>query len=281
MEILLESIGNIAFTEPERAIANVLKATLQYPVNTEAKASKLADDIEFFCKCLQSDIHFDEMLWEVWRVVLELVSYVPPDHQWQESLVQSLVDLRQRNYSNSKHDELRFLKDLSNLSFCVREYWNDPTDVNPALWTGETDKELLEEFFKWKNLNSFVARVTSTGFAPWLNLPIWQLRVALEEPPLKGPLLECQLWVASEWIIYCADLIFEDVNSKEELNEAMARVLRRGSLCADKPPLGIERWEFWKKRFSDLSADADSLGLNSTLSERMTEALKKMESVEK
>lgn len=60
----------------------------------------------------------------------------------------------------------------------------DPT------YTGE---ELEEEFSMWKNFNSFVARLTDTGFAPWLNLPIWQLRIALEEPVVARPATECRL----------------------------------------------------------------------------------------
>lgn len=93
-----------------------------------------------------------------------------------------------------------------------------------------TDEARSEEFPQWKNLNSFVARLTSLGFTPWLNLPIWQLRIALEELLVKGAAMECRVWVASEWMLRCADLSSKDMNSNKELNAGTARSLRVGSL---------------------------------------------------
>lgn len=147
----------------------------------------------------------------------------------------------------------------------------DPT------YTGE---ELEEEFSKWKNFNSFVARLTDTGFAPWLNLPIWQLRIALEEPVVARPAMECRLWVASEWILHCAGPIYKDMKSTEELDESTARALETGSLSEDVRPLSLERWAFWKKRFSEFAADSGCLKLDSVITRRMSDALKSMDAVE-
>ncbi len=151
--------------------------------------------------------------------------------------------------------------------------------ANGALDPTYTGEQLSEDFAKWKSLNSFIARLTSAGFAPWLNLPIWQLRMALEESPVKGPAMECRLWVASEWIIHCANPIFEDLNSKEELDESTARSLRTGPLCDNIAPMSIERWEYWKKRFSELATDASSLGLDNAIGVRISDALKSMDAV--
>ncbi|KAH6678206.1 hypothetical protein B0J14DRAFT_635359 [Halenospora varia] len=156
-------------------------------------------------------------------VVIDKVCCIPPGHSWQDSLVLSLDSLH-------------------------------PT---------YTSEELSKEFIKWKNLNSFVARFTSTGFAPWVNLPIWQLRMALEEPPVKGSAMEC-------WISHLQGY---------ELDESTVRSLRTGPLCDDKPPLSVERWEFWKERFSELAADAGSLGLDSAITGRISDSLKSMDAV--
>lgn len=91
--------------------------------------------------------------------------------------------------------------------------------------------------------------------------------------------MECRVWVASEWIIHCAGPIFQDMNSKEEPDESTARSLRTGPLCNDKQPLSVERWEFWKKRFSELAADAGSLGFDGALTVRISNALKSMDAV--
>lgn len=130
-----------------------------------------------------------------------------------------------------------------------------------------------KELSKWKNLNSFAVQVTSTDFAPWLTLPIWQLRAALEEPTVKGSVMDCRLWVATEWIVIRTGIIYEKMNSKEELDESTARELRGGSLYEDIPPLSIERWELWKKRFSELDADASRLKLDSSTTEGIPDAL--------
>lgn len=134
-----------------------------------------------------------------------------------------------------------------------------------------------EEFTKWENLNSFVARLTEAGFAPWLNFPIWQLRMALEEPPVKGPAMACRLRVATEWVIHCADAIFEEINLKEELDESLSRALKTGSLYEGKPPLSVERWNFWKKRFIEIIGNLGNLDLDSSFTRRLSDAYWKME----
>lgn len=95
--------------------------------------------------------------------------------------------------------------------------------------------------------------------------------------------MDCQVWVATEWIIQCANILFEFFCSKEELDEAATRAFRTGSLCDDNkvPILSIERWNFWKERFSDIAADADNLGLDSTTTARIPDALKRMDEVAK
>ena len=88
--------------------------------------------------------------------------------------------------------------------------------------------------------------------------------------------MECRLWVASEWIISCADLIFKDMSSEEALDEATARALKTGSLCDGIQPRSVERWEFWKKRFSELATDYDSLHSNDAIA-KILDALKSMD----
>lgn len=109
--------------------------------------------------------------------------------------------------------------------------------------TCDSMEDPSDKFAKWVNLNSFIAGLTSKGFAPWLNLPIWQLRAALEEPTVKGPAMECRLQVASEWILHCASPILKDMKPKEDeaANKNLARALRTGPLCEGKAPQSVER----------------------------------------
>ncbi|KAI0161952.1 hypothetical protein GGR52DRAFT_561811 [Hypoxylon sp. FL1284] len=152
----------------------------------------------------------------------------------------------------------------------VRERWLDP--AGPA----EYNEEQLNEMIRWKNLNSFIARLSSNGFVPGMSFPIWQLREALEDPAtgVSKVVMECRIWVACEWIINCANIIFEDMNSKIELDEGSARALRGGPLY-DGKPLSLDRWSFWKRRLSQLSSDM----AGSDITARIANALDCMDSM--
>jgi hypothetical protein len=135
----------------------------------------------------------------------------------------------------------------------------------------------MEESGSWKNLNSFVARITAADFAPWMTFPIWQLRIALEDTPVEGPAMDCRIWVASEWMIRCAEVILEDMSSGEQLDENSRRSLRTGPLCSCEV-LTVARFDFWRQRFSELAA-ANDLGLDEPLLRRIGEALERMNAV--
>lgn len=144
-----------------------------------------------------------------------------------------------------------------------------------------TGNVLEEDLTKWKNLNSFVVRLIKTGSLPWSSYPIWQLRTALEEPFLTASGMHCRLWVASEWVMHCAKPIFQEMGSKTKLPYPLSRSLGTGSLCNDGiSPMSVERWTFWKERFAELAANADSLGLHNTITARILEAPKTMAAVE-
>ncbi|KAI2778797.1 hypothetical protein F4815DRAFT_476678 [Daldinia loculata] len=258
-------------TPCERSMLNVLKATLQYPVDSPLKATKLCSDIQFFCNSQQENTASGGHLWEIWSVVIEMVQYISPDHPWQDVLVQCLGNLRRQEGHVPKHGAYMW-KDLPDLAMRLRENWNDPT---------ETGEELPEEFIKWKNLNSFVARITSTDFAPWLVFPIWQLTMALEEPPVAGGAMECRVWVATEWIIHCAAVLFEEMNSTEQLDDSTARAFMTGPLCDTEEPLSIKRWNFWKRRLLELSTDTGDLALSGEARDRISNALESMDYTEK
>jgi hypothetical protein len=137
-------------------------------------------------------------------------------------------------------------------------------------------KPSQKEIDKWINLNSFATRLTSKDFAPWLQFPIWELRIALEAPPLKGATMNCRLYVASEWIIRCGDVVILDMCSNEKLKESLALALQTGPLCLDTPPLSMKRWGFWKRRFLEICANRKTLELDDAISGRIIDTLYSM-----
>ncbi|KAI1085365.1 hypothetical protein F5B20DRAFT_518050 [Whalleya microplaca] len=270
MEVNLQSVEDQDLLDTERAIFNLLKASLQYPADAKLIAAKVTDDINFICRAEDRSGGDANIMWYVWSVIIEIARCVPSDHPWQDCLAQAVDGLRrQEGAVPSMEGDL--WKDLPDLSVRMMELWEDPTV--------EVDEELIEgDFARWRNQNSFAARLTTPSFAPWLTLPLWQLRKALEEPPTKGPVQECRVWVACEWIIRCAEIILDGMDFEHPPSTA----LQTGSLCGDDiPQLGVERWEFWKKRFGEIAADAENLELGSAIVERISDARKRMDGIQK
>ncbi|KAF5010629.1 hypothetical protein FDECE_3231 [Fusarium decemcellulare] len=240
--------------EPAPSTLNVFLATLEYPADIKAKSLKLVQDIDFF-SVTQGPPDEPWVVgappWYLWWMILDIAACVPPDHEWQDCLVQVLEILVQRH--DKEKEEGKETGRFEYLSMAVTEqhgryYVLDGGDASGIA--------------QWKNFTSFIAR-TSTN-SPWRWRSIWHLREALEEPPVKGPDMECRLWVATEWIIRCAD----------------CSVIWLGPNCNAKRVLSLERWEFWKKRLSELAADAEELELGSTVPTRITKALEAMTAVE-
>ncbi|KAI1196933.1 hypothetical protein F5X97DRAFT_325026 [Nemania serpens] len=156
----------------------------------------------------------------------------------------------------------------------MRELWNVPAEGSQWLVDAEVDEALVgDDLIRWKNQNSFVARLTITSFCPGLVFRISQLKAVLEEPAAQGPIQECRLWVACEWIIRCADVIYQAMITEKNPDVAF----NTGSLCGnDIPHFGIDRWEFWKKRFGEISEGAKDLKLDITIDERIPNTIKSM-----
>jgi hypothetical protein len=78
---------------------DILKATLQSPINPPAKVAKLVEDIIFIYKTSEDKSPPGADSWFLWFVFFDIVSCIPPGHTWQETLIQTLKSLRQRDGS--------------------------------------------------------------------------------------------------------------------------------------------------------------------------------------
>lgn len=128
---------------------------------------------------------------------------------------------------------------------------------------------------KWINLTTFAARLLDKGFAQWTNFAVWALRAALEQPTSAGPIMNCDVTTATEWIFQSGEALFKRLN-ENTLTEAEARSMRNGILYHGKSGLCGERWDFWKLRFSEVSEE-----LNGNIRERAISAAEMMEKMNK
>lgn len=98
----LKSLDGATYEPSERAVLNMLKGVLEYPATVEARGAKIADDILHFYLDNTDDEEVDGMLFAMWGVWLELVSYIPHGHEWHQCLAHAfdLVHLDERVIGN-------------------------------------------------------------------------------------------------------------------------------------------------------------------------------------
>ncbi|KAK6528501.1 hypothetical protein TWF281_009742 [Arthrobotrys megalospora] len=313
MNVNLQSIQDTGFEGAEQqSIFNAFRITLQSPLDVPAKTAQIADELSFRYAALGSPSSLEDCLWETWVVLVEIVSIIPPDHEWQGILVNAIKLIREKNLGangGGPNDKAQ-LKELAGLPDYIRDAWFDPTDPVENIPTdfepedyhddGDDDpaepeeaeqiepeeddfagpeEDPIQRYFKWKNLNSFVARLTSEQYNPWFNLPIWQLRTALEYAPIRGAAMDTRIWVASEWILQCGKLVFEQMTSGNELDEESAAILETGTLSTTDKALSLERWQFWRDRFLFLSGSGSDLDLDAAVVQRARLAAQKMDGI--
>ncbi|KAI1452772.1 hypothetical protein F4805DRAFT_404989 [Annulohypoxylon moriforme] len=188
-------------------------------------------------------------------------------------MVEFVKTLRERTGEIREYSAF-YWKDLPLLADCLSENWNDPLSSRSSRHL--TQRKMTE----WKNLNSFIIRLTSKSFCPWLQLPIQEIRNALESPLSRGAVMECRIWVATEWIIRRGDVLLHRLTG-ENVNWRFALSLATGPSCRNVRRLGIERWEYWKHTLQNISNCYRSLALNYAVCLRIEDTFLRMSAFER
>lgn len=99
-----------------------------------------------------------------------------------------------------------------------------------------------------------MSRLLKDEFPRWMVLPYWEISKALETTPQEGVVFECYLWVATQWLTKCAQLLRRNMASAEGLDEEAQEAIPPGPLCKSVPPRSLERWNFWRSRLAELAS---------------------------
>jgi uncharacterized protein DUF3632 len=86
-----------------------------------------------------------------------------------------------------------------------------------------------------------------------LMFAIEALRDALEEVSFACELLSCNVSAASEWIIRCGKQLYKKLLDEQQLPIEWSC----GPLYHGPPYLSRERWQFWKRGFSEVTDEVD------------------------
>ena len=103
----LPRVEDLGLSTTGQAIFEALKSTLQNNADSQARYVRLADDIEFFYNSREEGSDSGVILEETWNVIIEIACHLPSGHPWQDSLVQSLDDLRRRDNVAQEATEVR------------------------------------------------------------------------------------------------------------------------------------------------------------------------------
>ena len=106
----------------------------------------------------------------------------------------------------------------------------------------------------WQSYNAFEARLTRDDILDCQYSAIMVLREALEEEPdararayhRQGPILDCHVPVAAEWIFRCGHVLYTS-------HKSFGAASKGGRLWKGAEGFSPERWQFWKQRFIAIS----------------------------
>jgi hypothetical protein len=101
------------------------------------------------------------------------------------------------------------------------------------------------------------------------------IREALEEESTAKEVANCDISVASQWIIRSGMELYREALAGGPLNDEPG-MKATGHLYGGKPGLCPERWQFWKSRFSKVKHEVDK-----EVAKMVQQAIIEMERAEK
>jgi hypothetical protein len=89
-------------------------------------------------------------------------------------------------------------------------------------------------------------------------------------------LMKNKLWVASEYIVHAGKFLYTVLTTQDDTYDSSCQTY---SLCSELPPFGLERWEFWQKRFIEFAADAEIWQLDNDMVARLAAVVNHMDTI--
>ncbi|GIK00107.1 hypothetical protein Aspvir_004123 [Aspergillus viridinutans] len=191
----------------------------------------------------EEDSELEDFLWSTWGTIIKIAKQIDDNHPSQDRLVDVIHALTELPPTTVSiwGSENRLWKDLPILGPSLRESWDPPTYTKP------NDPEITE----WINLQAFTARLMSKCDPSLSLLGVWSLRSGLEEE-LSDRELEGEVAAAAMWMVYGGENLFSQLTDAVQ-DEEMERLMMPGTLYSGPGQLSLERWQFWKRRFGEMS----------------------------
>lgn len=94
-EIDLEPVSSQNETDSQKRVFGVIEAGLEGPGDASTKAAALADDLRTLGAAQKSRGEAIEFIDDLCVMVVDIAHLTPPDHLWQDTLVQVVQSLQQ------------------------------------------------------------------------------------------------------------------------------------------------------------------------------------------
>lgn len=142
------------------------------------------------------------------------------------------------------------------------------------------------EIKAWERENAFVAHLTATGTADYLNYGVWAMHAALEggiaqnkqvryTPEFKAREVESTLGVIVVWLSIAGRQLYQrSVETTEP-----GPVIENGSVSAWRTSSEISdvRWGFWKQRLAEIAQDENVSVLSRSHANKAGEEMHRLE----
>ncbi|KAJ5921212.1 hypothetical protein N7466_009538 [Penicillium verhagenii] len=238
------------FHRKEADALRILSEAFASQPDPAAASAELVRSIREYCSKYESSAIAETNLFYFWMMILNAQRIIPMDHPWHEALIAAVDDLRRQGGPLVGNDTESLWEDLPGLHVVVLDFWADPTNFPDTV---------PEEIEIWKRWNSLVSGFVARGCRSYRGFAYWEIRDALENDSHDEPTLfdattvfECKLWVATQWLIRCGGILFDDLTHGEEIEEE-SKSWGCGPLCRDIPTYSIQRWDFWMSRLVQLA----------------------------
>lgn len=248
-------------TDEEREAKDIIKAGIENDGDTRARIEQAAVSLDTIALRLQQADGIDKaenFRWRLQDAILHIASLVPYDSYAQDNLVLLLFALRQLpDQPGSSH--YPGWKLLFSDTVQITENWYGADDIGSDLQnTGDEAAEHLQQM-RYRNFNSFCARMSAQEFVDMSLCGFWCLRTALEEPEHdeksrsdqdlapRGLMID----IALDWIFIDGKRLFDYDERHPREDEALQA--GPGLDLASKGPR--TRWDDWAQRLKDASAD--------------------------
>ncbi|KAJ5219674.1 hypothetical protein N7468_008878 [Penicillium chermesinum] len=243
-------------SDADRTVIQIFTECLELETITENEAAKRID--EYHRPAETSDEEDEPNIWLIWGAFLRASFMIPHDHPAQDKLIQILLelqDLPSRRVEYGEFGEVEFWTELPVFRFYMIEVWSSVGPFNKYMGRERTEEETTEASREWRNFISFSARLWEAEVINCFNHSVYALRDTLEaDEDDYGLELKWRVAAASEWIVHCGDMILEIIRDNDFVH---ARTPAKGSLYDGKGKTEMYRWEFWKRRFEEVSGQLE------------------------